>query len=180
MDYSKWDRFHVDDSDDESGESDSEREIQGGKWDPGHQDRAVRREVAVDKAQAAADTLVALTRVERIAEDVLAERQQMIELDRRRNHNREALAALRRIERQGKSVAVATKHWICLGDVFMKRPHVSTKEMLEEDGRRLDREIEALRESVKKKTSELCELDPSMCVSFCLRALSRSERFMEG
>eukprot|EP00967_Tisochrysis_lutea_P132393 scaffold231032_cov41-Tisochrysis_lutea.AAC.2 len=70
MDYSKWDRFHVDDSDDESGESDSEREIQGGKWDPGHQDRAVRREVAVDKAQAAADTLVALTRVERIAEDV--------------------------------------------------------------------------------------------------------------
>ena len=94
---------------------------------------------------------------------VLAERQQMIELDGRRNMNREALGALRRIERQGAEVAAASKHWICLGDVFVKRPHAATRAMLEEDQRRLDAEVGALHESVKQKTSVLCELDPSMC-----------------
>lgn len=87
----------------------------------------------------------------------------MIDLERRRNMNREALASLRRIERQGGEVAAGSKHWICLGDVFVKRPHAATRAMLEEDGRRLEAEVEALRTSVKKKTSELCELDPSMC-----------------
>jgi hypothetical protein len=94
---------------------------------------------------------------------VLAERQQMIDLERRRNMNREALASLRRIERQGGDVAAQSKHWICLGDVFVKRPHGPTRAMLEEDGRRLEAEVEGLRTSVKKKTSELCELDSSMC-----------------
>jgi hypothetical protein len=94
---------------------------------------------------------------------VLAERQQIIDLERRRNANREALASLRRLERQGGDVASNSKHWVCLGDVFVKRPHGATRGILEEDEKRIGAEVEALRASVKKKTSQLCELDPSMC-----------------
>ena len=107
-----------------------------------------------------------LTRAERIGEDVLAERQQMVELDRRRNANREALAALRRMDREAESTGIAApeKHWMCRGDFFLKEPTATTRQLLEQDQRRIEGELEALRLSVKRKSSLLCELDPSMCV----------------
>ena len=90
-------------------------------------------------------------------------RQQMVELDRSRNANREALAALRRAERaEGAAGAASHKYWTLQGDVFVRRRHGSARELLEAEQKRLDGEIEALRQSVKQKTSRLCELDPSI------------------
>ena len=116
----------------------------------------------------AATIVERLTKAERLGEEVLAERQQQIELDRRRNQNREALAAFRRMEREATADdsaaadASSEKHWMCMGDLFMRRPRGTARQMLEEDQRRIERELEALRVSVKRKSSQLCELDPSM------------------
>ena len=52
--------------------------------------------------------------------------------------------------------------WVMQGDVFVRRRHGATRTMLEAEQKRLDDEIEALRTSVKVKTAQLCELDPSI------------------
>ena len=113
----------------------------------------------------AATIIERLTRAERLGEEVLAERRQMVELDRQRNQNREALAALRRMDRDAAAsagVPAPTKHWMCMGDVFLRRPHATTRQLLEEEQARIETELEGLRTSVTRKTSALCELDPSI------------------
>jgi len=103
-------------------------------------------------------------RAEHLGEEVLMQKQQLVDLDRRRNHNREALAALRRIEREGSGggAGAPSKQWVCLGDVFVKRTSGSAREMLEADQRTLEAEIERCRSKLKEKTAELCELDPTI------------------
>ena len=104
-----------------------------------------------------------LMKAERLGEEVLTERQQMIELDRRRNANREALGSLRRTEKRiGAEAAAAQKHWVCMGDTFLKHKDASARQLLEADQKRIEAELEELRQSVKRKSSQLCELDPSI------------------
>jgi chaperonin cofactor prefoldin len=145
-DYRKWDAIAADLSDDEADEA--TRPLPKSTQRPSPADAAT----LVDR----------LAQAEQLGEEVLTEKQQMVELDRRRNQNREALASFRRAEREGDRAA--EKHWMCIGSSFIRRPHASAKELLEEDQRRIDNELDALRTSVKRKTSLLCELDPSMCV----------------
>jgi hypothetical protein len=149
MDYSRWDSLEVSDDEDETQQTLLS---------------APTRVTPQPAKKADAKELVhQLMEAERLGEDVLTERSQMVELDRRRNLNREALAALRREDRTlGKEVAAAQKHWICMGDMFMRQPHGSAREMLEADQARIEKETEALRASVKRKSSKLCEIDPSI------------------
>ncbi|EOD26065.1 hypothetical protein EMIHUDRAFT_237222 [Emiliania huxleyi CCMP1516] len=143
MDYSKWDHIGVSsDSDDDSEESGDERESSpaGGRRQPPaavgapSDATAAARPSPPAAAQASASAVLSrVTRVERLAEEVLAERRQMVELDARRQHTREAMASLRR-----------------------------TRTMVEKDQERLEGEIAALHRSVQQKTSELCEIDPSI------------------
>ena len=87
----------------------------------------------------------------------------MVELDRRRNLNREALAALRQSAKtHGAEAAASQKRWMCLGDMFVRQSSGDAKAMLEADQARIEQEMEALRASVKRKTSKLCEIDPSI------------------
>ena len=105
----------------------------------------------------------AVLSTEALGEEVLVERSQMVELDRRRNLNREALAALRQSAKvHGAEAAGAQKRWICLGDVFVRHSSSDAKAMLEADQARIEQEMEVLRKSVKRKTSKLCEIDPSI------------------
>ena len=68
----------------------------------------------------------------------------MVELDRQRNANREALAALRKVQRdEGSEQAAGHKFWLVQGDVFVRRRHADARKLLEEDQKRLDAEIEA-------------------------------------
>ena len=144
-DYSKWNRMALDTSDD-----DDEAPV------PGQSTQQQR------PAGTPAELLARMETAERLGEDVLTERSQMVELDRRRNANREALASMRREERQGTLEPSSAKHWVCMGDTFLRQPHGSARRMLEEDQERIDAEMETLRASVKTKTSRLCELDPSI------------------
>lgn len=169
VDYSRWEGIADSDDDSDLSEDDeAEAQILGPGFDDDDDDSG---EVCPPCAPAAAPapappppplTIDRLQRVERLGEEILTEQQQVVDFDRRRNANREALAALRRLERQGAEAAASAKHWVCTGDFFVKTPHGSTRAMLEADQARLDREIDALRRGITAKTSELCTLDPSV------------------
>ncbi|XP_076123838.1 p53 and DNA damage-regulated protein 1 isoform X1 [Alosa pseudoharengus] len=93
-----------------------------------------------------------LTEVEEAAEDVLSDKQQMVDLDKKRNANREALNALR------KDLSGNGKAKVCLGNMFIKFPKDKTKRMLEKDQEQLDKEIIDLRNKLKVKVNRLNEL----------------------
>ena len=176
--YSKWDNFR--DSDDDS---DAE--------DPFERPAPTKPPPSAAAVEGAQNLVERLTRVELLGEEVLTERAQVVELDRKRNQNREALAALRQLEKEG-SFSSSQGRWMCMGEHFVqrravplaaqapppprpalprptqrrrccrRRSHGSIQELLRADQRRLDDEINALREGIKRKASQLCELDPSM------------------
>jgi len=166
--YARWDALDVSDSepegdsDDDTPEDDSDEDVFGCHLAAEEEEAAERAALRVDGTSAAQVQLEQLRRAERLGEEILSDRQQIVDYDRRRNQNREALAALRRMERDGDT---PSKHWICLGETFVRRPHASARQLLEEDQARLDREIERCRDAVKQKTAQLCTLDPSMCAT---------------
>ena len=70
-------------------------------------------------------------------EELLMQKQQLIDYDHRRNQNREALAALRRIERQKGQTELDVadvKQYVCIGGNFIKLPTEKVKTMLRKGG----------------------------------------------
>ncbi|KAF4107177.1 p53 and DNA damage-regulated protein 1 [Onychostoma macrolepis] len=92
-----------------------------------------------------------LTEVEVAAEDILSDKQQIVDLDLRRNRNREALSALRN-HSPNDNVKV------CFGNMFIKFPQESTRSMILKDQEQLDKEITDLRKRLKAKVNRLNEL----------------------
>ncbi|XP_026880646.2 p53 and DNA damage-regulated protein 1 isoform X3 [Electrophorus electricus] len=95
-----------------------------------------------------------LSEVEAAAEDVLADKQQIVDLDARRNRNREALSALR----TGDVTSHTDKVKVCFGNMFIKFSSERTKVMIQKDQEQLDREINDLRKRLKAKVNRLNDL----------------------
>ncbi|XP_020846368.1 p53 and DNA damage-regulated protein 1 isoform X1 [Phascolarctos cinereus] len=114
--------------------------------------------------------LLYLSEVEELAEEVLADKQQIVDLDLKRNQNREALRALQRDPSQSDKVMV------CFGNMFIKLPRPRTKDMIQRDQEHLDEEIEKLRKQLKGKVSRLLEAQgkPEL-KGFNLKPLSQEE-----
>ncbi|XP_034389553.1 p53 and DNA damage-regulated protein 1 [Cyclopterus lumpus] len=93
-----------------------------------------------------------LTEVEEAAEDVLTTRQQIVDLDTKRNGNREALNALK------NEMSDSEKVKVCLGNMFIKFPKLKTREMIQRDQEQLDKEINDLRTGLKAKVNRLNEM----------------------
>ncbi|MBN3311425.1 PDRG1 protein, partial [Atractosteus spatula] len=111
-----------------------------------------------------------LTEVEEAAEDVLADKQQIVDLDIKRNRNREALAALHRDREQADKVKV------CFGNMFIKLPRARTQEMIQKDQEQLEKEITELRKRLKARVNRLNELQgkPEL-TGYNLSPLSKEE-----
>ncbi|XP_039719972.1 p53 and DNA damage-regulated protein 1 [Pteropus medius] len=92
-----------------------------------------------------------LVEVEELAEAVLADKRQIVDLDTKRNQNREGLRALQ------KDLSLSEDVMVCFGNMFIKMPHPQTKEMIEKDQDHLDKEIEKLRKQLKVKVNRLLE-----------------------
>ncbi|RMB95735.1 hypothetical protein DUI87_27848 [Hirundo rustica rustica] len=92
-----------------------------------------------------------LAEVEELAEDVLAARQQIVDLDVKRNRNREALRALH------KDTEPDEKATVCFGNMFIELPKAKTREMLRQDQEELDEEINNLRKELRVKVNRLYE-----------------------
>ncbi|XP_069809868.1 p53 and DNA damage-regulated protein 1 [Dendropsophus ebraccatus] len=95
--------------------------------------------------------LAYLQEVERKAEDVLGDRRQIVDLDMKRNQNREALRALSGDPSQSGPVTV------CFGNMFINLPKDKVKAMIEQDQEQLDGEINRLRSQLKVKVNQLYE-----------------------
>uniref|UniRef100_A0A3Q2QXQ8 p53 and DNA damage-regulated protein 1 n=1 Tax=Fundulus heteroclitus TaxID=8078 RepID=A0A3Q2QXQ8_FUNHE len=93
-----------------------------------------------------------LTEVEEAAEDVLTTKQQIVDLDMKRNRNREALSALKHEMSDSEKVKV------CFGNMFIKFPTSKTREMIQKDLEQLDKEISDLRRGLKAKVNRLNEM----------------------
>ncbi|XP_014810224.1 PREDICTED: p53 and DNA damage-regulated protein 1 [Calidris pugnax] len=78
-------------------------------------------------------------------------RLQIVDLDVKRNRNREALRALQKDpEPDGKAM-------VCFGNMFIELPKGKTKEMLQKDQEHLDEEINNLRKELRVKVNRLFE-----------------------
>uniref|UniRef100_A0A3Q2HJD7 p53 and DNA damage-regulated protein 1 n=1 Tax=Equus caballus TaxID=9796 RepID=A0A3Q2HJD7_HORSE len=75
----------------------------------------------------------------------------IVDLDTKRNQNREGLRALQ------KDLSLSEDVMVCFGNMFIKMPHPQTKEMIEKDQDHLDKEIEKLRKQLKVKVNRLFE-----------------------
>ncbi|CAM4546529.1 unnamed protein product [Lepidochelys kempii] len=89
--------------------------------------------------------------VEELAEEVLAGRRQIVDLDLKRNQNREALRALQ------KDPDPSDKAMVCFGNMFIQLPNSKTKEMIQKDQKHLDEEINQLRKELRVKVNRLFE-----------------------
>ncbi|KAJ8360880.1 hypothetical protein SKAU_G00174050 [Synaphobranchus kaupii] len=94
-----------------------------------------------------------LTEVEVAAEDVLSDKQQIVDLDVKRHRNREALNVLRDDDQQSED-----KVKVCFGNMFIKLPKATTKHMIQKDQEQLDKEISDLRKHLKAKVNHLNRL----------------------
>ncbi|XP_067904188.1 p53 and DNA damage-regulated protein 1 [Heterodontus francisci] len=92
-----------------------------------------------------------LTEVEELVESLLADKQQIVDLDAKRNRNREALRALQNNIDQSGNVMV------CFGNMFIKFPNSGTRDMIRKDQEQLDEEIRKLYNQLKVKVNRLNE-----------------------
>ncbi|RGB37880.1 hypothetical protein C1646_29637 [Rhizophagus diaphanus] len=95
-----------------------------------------------------------LTERERLAEDILTNKQLAIDYDRTRNTNREALAKLKK-----EPLNSQKNVWVNLGDFFVKLEKDNVKTYIEKDQKNLEKEISSLRDTIKQKTMELEKLE---------------------
>ncbi|KAF9173114.1 p53 and DNA damage-regulated protein 1 [Mortierella sp. AD011] len=107
---------------------------------------------------------------ELVAEEILTNKELIVDYDRRRNSNREALSKLKKELTQEKKV------WVNMGDMFVKLPKQNVETMIKKDQETLDSEISDIRELMKEKVVELEKLeggDGSRAKSYQLKAMTK-------
>ena len=95
-----------------------------------------------------------LREIEEAAEEVLSEKQEIVDLDRKRNQNREAIRALSRPQ-ENSSNESNDKAWLAMGNCFFELPKKKALNLLEQDQVKLDSEINSLRSDIKVKVNNL-------------------------
>ncbi|XP_048248076.1 p53 and DNA damage-regulated protein 1-like [Haliotis cracherodii] len=115
------------------------------------------------------DLLSQVALVEEAAEDILADRRQIIDLDKKRNKTREAIRALQKNKESDKS-------WVCFGNMFIKLPNKKAVNLLEKDYNQLDEELTDIRNKLKPKVNNLRNLENKEDMKgFGLNPLSKEE-----
>nr|XP_039256129.1 p53 and DNA damage-regulated protein 1-like [Styela clava] len=126
-------------------------------------------------ARNADSVLKYLTEVEEQAEDILSDKQQIVDLDKRRNMNREALRAIK----NGVAAPNKSKTWLNFGGMFIKLPSSAATDMLTTDQHYLDEEINSVRTKLHDKINKMRDVEgQSDLKGFDLNALSKTE--LEG
>lgn len=111
--------------------------------------------------------------VEGMAEDILTDKEQIVNLDRRRNKNREALRAIKTELKENKN---DSKSWVCFGNMFIRMDKATVEKLLSKDQETIDEEVNNLRNGLKTKVGKLREAEgkPDMR-GFQLEPLSQEE-----
>ena len=119
--------------------------------------------------------LLHLRELEEAAENVLADKQEVIDLDRKRNSNREALAALDKVSKSHwKGDDSGT--WVTMNNCFIQLKTGTAKKLIQEDQVRLNCEINKTRSNLKVKVNDLRDKEgQEELKGFNLQALSKEE-----
>ena len=111
-----------------------------------------------------------LEQVECAAEDILSDRQQIVELDQRRQDTRMAARIVKVNKNKDK------KQWVSFGNMFIKLPTSYTSELLDRDYKNLGEEISEIRDGLKDKVEKLRDLEGKPALKgFHLKPLTRDE-----
>nr|CAB3264761.1 p53 and DNA damage-regulated protein 1-like [Phallusia mammillata] len=94
-----------------------------------------------------------LQELEELAEDVLTDKQTIVDLNKRYNANRMALTAINK--KVTAPPGSADKAWVNFGGMFIKVSKESTKAMLAEDQKELENNIKDLRTKLPAKVNKL-------------------------
>jgi len=116
-----------------------------------------------------------LAEIELAAEEVLASKQEILDMDRKPNSNREAIRAL---EKEAKShyQGEESKSWLAMGNSFFRLPNRSAVDMLKTDQKKLDISVNRLRSDLKDKVNSLRDKEgKEELKGFGLVALSQDE-----
>lgn len=92
-----------------------------------------------------------LVSVEKLAEEILADKREIMMLDKRRNQNREALRDMTKSSQH--------KCWVTVGSVLIKHNAEATKYLLEADQKQLNIDINKLRSDLKVKVNNLRDME---------------------
>ena len=113
--------------------------------------------------------------MEELAEDILSDKQEIVDLDRKRNANREALSALDKQAKNGWK-GDQTKTWISMNNCFIQLPNKTATELVKKDQVKLDVEVNKLRSDLKVKVNKLNDTEgkPEL-KGFGLKALNTGE-----
>ena len=116
--------------------------------------------------------MVHLREIEEAAEEVLSDKQEIVDLDRKRCQNREAIRAMD----QHLNHASSSSQWLAMGNCFFKLPKDKAKTLLQKDQDRLDTQINILRSNLKPKVNNLRDKEgqPEL-KGHGLKALDRNE-----
>ena len=102
------------------------------------------------------------------AEDVLTDKQTIIDLSRKSNETRRAIRTLEKEEKN--------KSWVCVGQTFIKIPTKKATEILKRDQLHYNEEIDSLRNGLKQKVNKVRDLEGKPeAKAFNLKALSKSD-----
>ncbi|KAL2918861.1 hypothetical protein HK105_201695 [Polyrhizophydium stewartii] len=113
--------------------------------------------------------------VERLAEDILSEKQLRIDYDRRRQELQQALAQFRK----GNVMAGESKTWMFSGGLFVKFKADAAQQMLRDDLAKINAEIDKSSDRIKQLTIELEQTErgaeSARIKGLELKGMSRSE-----
>lgn len=110
-----------------------------------------------------------MAEIEELAEDIISDKHQMVELDKKRQKTREAIRLLSKDKK-------TQKNWVCFGNMFIKLPVADTKKLLEKDFNGLDTEISEVTKGLKPKVNKLRDLEHKEdAKGFSLNSLTRDE-----
>jgi len=104
---------------------------------------------------------------EKLAAEILELKQQLIDLDRKRQGNVEALATYR--ERNSNIDVESDKQWLCAGKIFFRIPAKQAKQVIVDEQTALTREIDKTRVHIKDRLKAILEYRPSDLDSVSLR-----------
>ncbi|CAF0724339.1 unnamed protein product [Rotaria sp. Silwood1] len=112
-----------------------------------------------------------LEEIELLAENVLAERREIIELNKRRDKLREASRAIH------KQPANTKINWMCLNNNFLAIPTKDCKRLIDRDFDQMNLEINQAEKKLKENIKKLYDAEKKPEIrGFNLKSLSREER----
>lgn len=115
-----------------------------------------------------------LSKIELAADDIIDTKEQIVNLDARRHKTREALSRLR--DQREKNPNPQRKHWVCIGDMFIRLNANDAKNLIFDDHYQTEQGLEKSRDELKEKVEKLRQLEgkPEL-TGFQLKPLRKEE-----